>query len=282
MLHRHLWIQFACFLVSALLMVELNNRNALIRVYSRMVAAAYIVLTCAACSSFADIASAVIPLCAIASFLTLFNSYQDKGAAAWVFYSFLFLGIASMADVTMLFYVPLLWFLMLYSLASMSGRTFMASIIGLLTPYWFAIPYFLFTEDFATPIAHFSSIASWAPLHDISMLGIGHAATLSLILILALTGIIHYQRTRFNDKIRNRMLFDCFMLTVGYTVALIVAEPRHLDALTRLLIVSTSPLIAHFIALTSTKITNAAFLAIMAACVAVTLLNLYHVIWTPL
>ena len=49
-----LWVQFACFAASTYLMVELNNANALIRVYSRMVSGAFLVLSCAAPFLFAS------------------------------------------------------------------------------------------------------------------------------------------------------------------------------------------------------------------------------------
>ncbi|MDR9825015.1 hypothetical protein RCJ22_05260, partial [Vibrio sp. FNV 38] len=41
------WVQFVCFFVSAYVLVELNNSNALIRIYSRTVSCSFIVLLCA-------------------------------------------------------------------------------------------------------------------------------------------------------------------------------------------------------------------------------------------
>ena len=42
----HLWLQFASFVISSYLMVELNNSNALIRIYSRMVSCSFIMMVC--------------------------------------------------------------------------------------------------------------------------------------------------------------------------------------------------------------------------------------------
>ena len=45
MLTENLWLQLAMLALSALMMVELNNENSLIRVYSRMVSCSFLVMT---------------------------------------------------------------------------------------------------------------------------------------------------------------------------------------------------------------------------------------------
>ena len=42
------WLQFALFNVAALLMLEFTNINVLIRIYSRSVSSAFVMLSCAA------------------------------------------------------------------------------------------------------------------------------------------------------------------------------------------------------------------------------------------
>ena len=56
------WIQFGCFVVSAWMMMMLNKENMLIRIYSRLVSSAYLVLTCAAVFLFASRSSAITAL----------------------------------------------------------------------------------------------------------------------------------------------------------------------------------------------------------------------------
>ena len=46
LLQGNWWIQFAIFAVCTYLMVELNNANALLRIYSRMVSCTFVVLSC--------------------------------------------------------------------------------------------------------------------------------------------------------------------------------------------------------------------------------------------
>ena len=106
------WIQFVCFVCSTFVMVLLNNSNALIRIYSRMVSAVFIVLSCAVCFLFHSLTGAIFQLCFITSLLTLFRTYQDKESTGWIFYTFLLLGLASLAQIQALYFVPLFWLIM--------------------------------------------------------------------------------------------------------------------------------------------------------------------------
>ena len=94
--HEQWWIQLACFAISTYLMIELNNSNALIRIYSRMVSCSFIILSSAMCFLFCSISQAIAELCVIASYIMLFRCYQDRQAAGRTFYAFICLGLASM------------------------------------------------------------------------------------------------------------------------------------------------------------------------------------------
>lgn len=43
-IEKGLWLQTACLAISTLMMVELNNSNSLIRIYSRMVSCSFLLL----------------------------------------------------------------------------------------------------------------------------------------------------------------------------------------------------------------------------------------------
>lgn len=277
LLQENWWIQFAIFAVCTYLMVELNNANALLRIYSRMVSCTFLVLSCTACFMFGSLSGAVTELCIIASYYTLFHSYQDKRATGWTYYTFLLLGLSSMVCVHIVFFLPLLWLLMASKIQSLSWRAFFASLLGLTTPYWFAGVYFIFTEDYETPMGHFSKLGEFGIPFDFSQLSVPQLIVYVFMFVLALTGIIHYIRTRYRDKIRIRMLFDCFIFTDLLTFLLLALQPQHYDMLMRLIIINTSPLLAHFIALTHTRWTNIAFYVITVAALIVTALCLFNI-----
>jgi len=279
------WVQLTCFVLTAALMVVLNNSNALLRVYSRTVSSSYILLTCAACFLFNSTSGSIVSLCVVASCLCAFRSFQDKEASGWIFYAFLCIGMASLVFPLILLYVPLLWLFIKLQLNSLSWRTFFASILGLLTPYWFAVTWFLFKHPSVETIIndimllvgrvqHFFLLPSTFQLPAFT---VNQTVTYTFIVLLLLTGIIHYWRDSINDKIRTRQLYGCFIMMGLATAILISILPSYYDGLLQVLIICTSPLVAHFVTLTHTKVTNVAFHLILAGILLLTVFNL----WMP-
>lgn len=272
-----LWMQFGCFAASTYLMVELNNANALIRVYSRMVSCAFIALSCAATFLFTSAGGAAMELFAIASYAALFRSYQDRQAAGLTFYAFMSISTGSLFYAEMLYFAPVLWLLMAAFVRSASLRTVAASVLGLCLPYWLAAAIALYTGHLPMLADHLGQLAATGPLCDFSLLSANQVATMAFVMAMAATGIIHYRRQSINDKIRTRMFYSCFITMDIASAALAILQPQHYELALRMMIVNTSPLIAHFITLTNTKVTNVAFCAIVVAILALTAFNL----WMP-
>ena len=275
---HNLWGQFACFVVSTYLMVELNNSNALIRIYSRMMSCSYILLVCMSPFLFHSTSTMLLSICTIATFIALFITYQDKQSMGWTFYGFTALGIASVIDVRMLYFAPVLWVAMVFYLRSMTLRTFLTSIFGLLCPYWFLLLYLIYTDDFTPAIEHFSQLARFGRVADITGLPLNVLLSTGFTFILGVTGIVHYVRNRINDKTRTRMLFNTFILVDIASMVFIILQPQLYMPLLTMMIITTSPLIAHFIALTDTRITNWSFMAIVLAVLSLTLINIFQLI----
>ena len=275
---HNLWGQFACFVISTYLMVELNNSNALIRIYSRMMSCSYIIMVCMSPFLFHSTSTMLLSICTIATFIALFITYQDKQSMGWTFYGFTSLGIASVIDVRMLYFAPVLWVAMVFYLRSMTLRTFLTSIFGLLCPYWFLSLYLIYTDDFTPAIEHFSQLARFGRVADITGLPLNMLLSTGLTFILGVTGIVHYVRNRINDKTRTRMLFNTFILVDIASMVFIILQPQLYMPLLTMMIITTSPLIAHFIALTDTRITNWSFMAIVLAVLSLTLINIFQLI----
>lgn len=272
-----LWVQFACFAVSTYLMVELNNANALIRVYSRMVSCSFLALSCTASFQFSSMGGTAMELFAIAAYAILFRSYQDRQAAGITFYAFLSVSIGSLFCVHILYYVPVFWILMAAFIRSISVRTVVASLFGLCLPYWLAAVIMLYRSELPLLAAHLERLAESGPMCDFSALSVNQAATIAFIMAIAVTGTIHYKRQSINDKIRTRMIYSCFITMDLASAALAILQPQHYELALRMMTINTSPLIAHFITLTNTKLTNIAFYVIVAATLALTTFNL----WMP-
>lgn len=271
------WPVFGCVMLATFLMVELNNSNALIRIYSRMVSCAFLVFMSMASFEYLSLSEAVVILCSVGFYLALFRCYQDNSATGWTFYAFLCLGLASVMYIQVLFFLPLLWYFMASNLLAMSAKTFFASILGILTPYWFLAAYHAATGDFGTFVNGIAAIADFGPIADYSKLGIPQIATASLIILSALIGSVHFINTSSNDKIRTRKLYEIFMTTNIVAIVFLALQPQHFDMLLGIITVNTAPLIAHYISLTHTRLTNIVTITLIILSIIITVYNT----WMP-
>ena len=198
-------------------------------------------------------------VCVVAAWLILTLSYQDKQSSGTTYYAFLFFGLASMAYVHVLFFVPFLWLMMVTNIQSLSWRTWIASLLGLLTPYWFWSSWLIYKNDITQLTSHFDPLTTFQAPFQYADISLGEIAVLALLVICTITGIVHQIRKSYADKIRIRLIFGFFIWTDLLAMLFLILQPQHSDMLFRFIIISTAPLIGHFLALTSTRITNAAF-----------------------
>ena len=256
------WIQFGCFVVSAWMMMMLNKENLLIRIFSRLVSSTYLVLTCAAVFLFASRACAIMQMGAAISLYLLWHCYQDRQAVGWTFYTFLSLGIGSIMQSQVLYYLPIFWIVMAWFTYSLSWRTFFASILGLLTPYWFCLPYYAFQGENCLDIlsCHLSTLLNIATLPDYSVLNTTKIVYLSFLVILMVIGGSHFITTSYRDTIRVRQIYFSFILIAAFSLFLIIVQPHCYDMAIHVLILAISPMIAHFFALTHSRFTNILFI----------------------
>ena len=277
LIQQQWWMQFACFVVSTYLMVELNNSNVLIRIYSRSVSAAFIILSCMACFLFPSLKGAITQLCVIASLLVLYRTYQDKEAVGLTFYTFVILSLASLVEVHIVWFIPVYWMIMLFFIYSLSVRTLLASLLGILLPYWCLSAWVLWRHegDFTSLWQHLEPLADFQLPFDFSTLGLPSILSFAFLVILFLTGLIHYLRTSYNDKIRIRQIYYSLAFLNVVAMVMLIAQPQHEDLLQRVMIITTSPLIGHFVALTYTRLTNVAFCVILGIALILTVFNLW-------
>ena len=268
------WIQFACFSATVYLMVELNNGNALIRIYSRMVSCTFLLLSSVTCFLYPSVSGAIAMLCIAAAYTALFHTYQTK-SPGWAFYTFLAIGAGSMAKVHLLFFVPVIWLLMATCLRSLGWRSFFASLLGLLTPYWFYTAWLIYKNDYTPLFSHFEQLTVFVSPHISYSASLIPVFSYLFIFLLAATGTIHFLRTSYKDKIRTRMLYHCFVTLNLFAILFLLLQPQHDDLLMRIIIINTSALTGHFVALTHTRITNIVFIGSAATALLLIALSLW-------
>lgn len=269
------WPQMACYAAASYMMVELNNSNALIRVRSGMVGATFIILSCLYVNGFQSLLGALGLVGIIATILQLFTTYQDKQAAGKTYYAFLALGCSSWLYAEYLYYVPILWILMISRLNSFSWRTMMASILGIITPYWFASLWLFYIWDFTPLTDHLSDLNSFVFPANYLAVTLEQVLVYVFLAAVSITGIIHFWQYSYEDKIHVRQLFGFFIAINLLTLLFIALQPQQFDAFIRIVIICTSPILAHFLTLTHSRITNIAFFVILSTCIIITFMNLW-------
>lgn len=275
LIEKQLYVRLAFLGISTYLMVELNNRNALIRIYSRMVSCSFLLLTTMAASTFKSAGTFGVQLCMVIAYFILFSCYQDKQSHGKVFYASFFLGIASLFFIQILFFLPFLWLLTATNLMAFSSRTLPASLIGVTAPYWFLAGYDVFTGYTGTSIDHIMSITEFSPLCRYEDIDVHTLVTFAFITVMSVIGTTHFLRNSYKDKIRTRMLYEMIITMNALTFIFIILQPQHIEQLLGIMVITAGILVAHFITLTRTRITNIAFYVILLSVVAITAYNLW-------
>ncbi len=268
---QQLWIQFMLLALSTLMMVVLNNDNALIRIYSRMVSCSFLVLALMGRDIITDARTGLVQFLYILFYFFLFRAYQNKRAVGSVFYAFMALGTAGVFFPKILFLVPVMWIVMFTNIMAGSTRTLAASVLGMLLPYWFLGAYCTYTGDFTLLTGFADSIATFGNVLDIADMPQHTLLQSGATALLAFVGMIHFRRNNYKDRIRTRMLFEIFSISAILTIAFIMLQPCDVKYLMPLLAVNTAPLIGHYIALTKTMLTNISFFIILGATLLITI-----------
>ena len=275
LLVSNIWVEFAFTAMSTLLMVELNNRNALMRTYSRMVSCSFLALMTMAGLPHLSLKSSIVTMCFIAFYLIIWNCYQDKRSTGWTFYAFACIGLASLIFVQIGYFMPILWIMMMVFTLSFSVKTFFASLVGLIVPYWFAAGYFFYTDNIQGLADHFCEFINYSELFDYSQVTDHEVVNLLFLIILSTLGSIHFLHTSYADKIRTRMIYNSFILINYVSLAFIILQPQHIKELGSIMIVNTAPLTAHFITYTKGKLANIVFISALVIMVLILLYNIF-------
>lgn len=265
---------FIIFVLATYFMVELNNRNTLLRTYSRMVSCSYIILMMMFPNMILDIKMQAVQLCFIIFYAVLFKTYQNRYSQAHIFFAYFVLGCASLVSPSVLILIPIIWILNITCLMSFTGKSFFASLLGLLAPYWIIMPYIIYKggieELYEGALSLYDSIVTFKGFDVIDVVSsisaiVKHPLSLcfTFVLLYLVISIAHYIKESYYDKIQVRMLYTIFIVMTLVILMFIIAGaliPSYFGNTAHvfkyLLIVNASPLIAHFITFTNSKTSN--------------------------
>lgn len=251
-------------------MAELNNGNVLLRISSRMLSSTLALLLMVGIAPYMAQPGLVLMLLTLLSFFPLFANYQIISPMLTLT-AFLLLSVSSLVFPKMLYLVPVYWCMQGY-LRSFSFRCFVASLFGIVLPYWFyagiAIS-FGWTEQF---LAHISAFVPAMPL-DYSHLTVNQWAVAAFVLLLFGIGAVNFFVHSFLDKTRTRSLYKATTVHGVGVVLFMALQPQYIVTLVPVLMADAAITFGHFFALTSNRFTRILNIFLLLAAVALTIWN---------
>lgn len=295
-----------CALMSYFVL-EMAAQNALLRVRSRMTSSLLLLLM-ATCGFLHPLQTGtVLQFCMALSYFYLLRTCEAHRPESDTMRAFLWLSLGSLLwPPFLLLCLVHLWSQLVY-LRAISQRTLGAALIGIALPYILWATGAVVLRDMTPFVQHVVGVCApftepfywqWAVdyVHTEGWEGLGATASqhlmptviahqtqlvaLACVLLIGLTGFVHYLRNNYNDKIRVRMCFYSIMLMQVVLVLWMAFQPHHFNQLFPLLLFSSVPAAAHFIALTHTWLSNAwvivLALVLLGVGVYTLVLPLYH------
>lgn len=268
-----LWLGLAATGLIAYLLVELNNRHALLRIRSRMVSSVYLVLMAAGVFLHPLSWNLLPAFCLAAAYFPLFAAYQRPYATGEVYHAFLLLGIGSLCRPPLLLLAVGFYAALAVPLRALTWRTFLAGLLGVATPYWIGAGLALWQNRLGPAAGELLAAFRFAaPSYAATPDSVRTVAAV-FVAVLALLSVAHFLRTAFGDKIRVRMYFYTIILQEALLLAALVLLPGDFDLIFGLLAVNTAPLAGHYFALARGRWMNVWFIMCLAASVGIILFN---------
>ena len=257
--------------------METNGTQHIIRIRTRMMSCVWLIL--ASCLSFMHPwgAPAISAACMAMSYYLLFRCYQLYDSTVWIYHSFLFLGIGSFYSPAMLVMGILYYIYLIGFLRSLTWRGFWAGILGIVTPYWCWAVWCFFMGKTDGILEFISSRFVWQAVTWQTMvsLPLANIVSMGVVCLLSLVGLIHYMQTKYNDKIHVRMILYIYTIQTLLLILYLLLQPNQYQTTMALLVVSSSPLIAHYFSLTGSWLSNLFFILSLLLCGVMAYLNLW-------
>jgi hypothetical protein len=253
------------------LMAELNNRYALLRTSTRIISSLTAMLLATLVPLHAFQSAHIVLLAVVFSFFPLFSTYQTPSPISTFLIS-LSLSLASYIFPQVLVLLPVTWLCQIY-MRGMSFRCFVASFIGVITPYWLLFGILLYREDIESirqTLAHFTVIES-PDYSGVTLLQIGEFVYLLLFL---LVGIVNFMFTSYRDKTRPRILYQVVSVQSLAVLAMLGVWPQHCYVILPLLLVDAAIMGGRFIAHTYNRFSYIFCIVMMVVSVVLMLTSL--------
>lgn len=270
------WSDGGSLAISAIigyLMIEINTAFTLIRTRTTLPVCIYWFMATALFFLHPCRWEDLVPLAFILSMSQLFRSFESNSPATAIFHAFFFISLGSLAFPQFLYLVPLFWISMV-PFRSISGKSLVASILGILTPYWFLFGYAFYFDELSFFLAPLEEAIHFYPIHY-GTLTLPEILSWGVItLLLAISGF-HYVTVSYLDKTRTR-IFHTFLAIAGLWITIwMVLQPVHLHILMPIQLICTAFLSGHLFTLTRNRFSGILFIVTFVVFILLMSFNLW-------
>lgn len=267
-----LWGGLLVYVLTAYLLILLNNTYGLIRQRASFQSAVYLLLVSLCPDLYGLQAGHVAGVSIVGSLFFLFRAYRSSSAPTDLFLATACMGAGALFVPCLTFLLPIYW-IGAYSLQALSWRGFFASLLGWMFPFWFLLGHAYFYGDMQLFVAPFAEMLHFTtPFQGFNA---GRLWTFVYLFILFLVSACHVLLHGLEDKIRTRCCLRFFVL-LGVCLFLCVGlQPTLYAALLPVLAACVGVLAGHFFVLTRGRLANIFFVVVLLAGLALYLINLW-------
>lgn len=261
---------FVACAVCVYLLSELSNAFVLLRVNSRMISSTLALLLGSAVMLHELHPAHLILLCSVVAYFPLFASYQRPWATVLSYLTFLALGVAALVFPQLLHFVPVCWISQIL-LRSMSLRGWVASLLGMATPFFFLFTYGYCSDQMPLLTGWFVELMR-IDLPDFSSWTVMHIAVASLALLHFLVGTVDFLRNNHLDKTRTRYQYYVVLLHGILSFLWLLLQPQHSLYVLPLCLTSAALMSGHFSAQSFGRVQNIVVIVLTVLTLGVALL----------
>jgi len=214
----------------------------------------------------------LVPLTFILAVHQLFRSYESPSPTTPVFHAFLLISLGSLVLPQFIAFA-ILWWISMIPFRSMGVRSFLASLTGLIAPYWFLFGYAFCTDDMPLFLASVQEMVRIYPTGNFPPAT--EIISWAVITLTLLISSIHYGQISYKDRTRTR-IYHSFLVYAGWwTTLLSILQPVHLHVWMPVQVICMSFLSGHLFTLTRNRFSGILFIVIFVGFVSLMIYNLW-------
>ena len=264
-----MWLLAIVYAVVGYLLFEFNTNFAFIKAKSPIQISLFILLVI----SFPQLSASNYQLSTVGMLIALFflfRSQQEKQSVGNLFHSFAFLSISSLLQPCYAWLLPLFW-LGSNRLFSLNSRSFAASIVGFLMPYWVLWGVCYLQDNLAVCYSRIASIVSFKPfgfaLDTTQAIGFG------FLLLLLIVAAVNFYSKAFGDKLRARNYIQFLIILTVILAFGILFQEGLFQQLLPLFIAILSLIVSYFFSMSRGRLANYFFIFVLIGMLSLYLYN---------